>query len=983
MKPSFALDFRDGQIALLHRTSRGWQQVGATGLDAPDLGEALNYLRSTALGLSPRGVTTKLVIPNDQILYTQVHAPGPEVAKRKRQIRAALEGLTPYKVEDLVFDWWGNGPEVQVAVVPRETLAEAEAFAAEHRFNPVSFVAAPEDGRFAGEPFFGASALTATLLAAGEKVERDQDPISVMARDYPKAEPVVAPEVAPPAAKPEAAPEPEPVAQIPDLPEPAAPPPEPAAGPLAEPVAADPAPATAPAQDPAAVQPAAAEPEPEPVAEIEPEYDPLPDFRAARAPAAGVGAFDIKAMAVDLVDEAPMAEDVHDDAASVNDAAPAATEPQATMPARDAVTGAPATTQNEPSQNGPSQNAPTQNGPTQNGPALMAAFASRRLAGTDPEVEGPLEAAPADFAAAAAKAKKPPAVGPAPVQRPTVPRPAMAKPASLLPSAQRDTVPFPVKKAAAKFIPGKSGKLAITAPGIAVPRNDRNVVPMPKSAASGDETKAPRITAKGLTGLDGRPLPVRGKPRFLGLILTAILLVALAIVAAWSSFYLSSNETDPNAVPASNAVADTSATDPAVQTDTATADLAPTEALPSIEDEALSDGQGDQVATALGAPTVAGGDAIAEPPAAAVPVAEAAPAAEPAPTTSVVTNAAVAADPGNDPQDEIFLAAADTPPKTSDALELPQLAANSDPPPEAASPPPPFGTVYSFDAAGRIQPTPEGILTPEGVLLIAGKPVRVPPVRPATLATAASPVAPEAQTPVTEPEAVVADPALAGKKPRSRPAELVVSPETANQQGGVEAPELAPGPDSRFASVRPQKRAAALTQTAAVEPQVANGAAAASLAANGVQASVLAVAVSKKPAARPSGMDQAVEAAVAAAVRANAPQPEAQPELQAAALAPEAEAEPEVEAAAPSLPTNASVAKQATVKNALNLSRVSLLGIFGTSSGRYAMIRQAGGGIKKIKVGDTLDGGRVAAISATEVQYQKGNRMVTLSLPTG
>ena len=72
MKPPFALDFRDGVVALLHRTSRGWQEVGSTPLDAPDLTEALNYLRATALGLSPRGMTTKLVIPNAQVLYTQV-----------------------------------------------------------------------------------------------------------------------------------------------------------------------------------------------------------------------------------------------------------------------------------------------------------------------------------------------------------------------------------------------------------------------------------------------------------------------------------------------------------------------------------------------------------------------------------------------------------------------------------------------------------------------------------------------------------------------------------------------------------------------------------------------------------------------------------------------------------------------------------------------------------------------------------------------
>ena len=84
MKPSFALDFRNGHVALLHRTSRGWSQVGSTSFDAPDMVEALGYMRATALGLSPRGITTKLIIPNEQILYTEIHAPGPEPAKRRR-----------------------------------------------------------------------------------------------------------------------------------------------------------------------------------------------------------------------------------------------------------------------------------------------------------------------------------------------------------------------------------------------------------------------------------------------------------------------------------------------------------------------------------------------------------------------------------------------------------------------------------------------------------------------------------------------------------------------------------------------------------------------------------------------------------------------------------------------------------------------------------------------------------------------------------
>ena len=110
MKPTFALDLRNDTIGLLHRTSRGWQAVGEAAIDTRDLAEALGYLRSTALGLAPRGLTTKLVIPNSQILYVTVTAPGPDAGRRRRQIAAALEGRTPYPVKDLVFDWSGTGP---------------------------------------------------------------------------------------------------------------------------------------------------------------------------------------------------------------------------------------------------------------------------------------------------------------------------------------------------------------------------------------------------------------------------------------------------------------------------------------------------------------------------------------------------------------------------------------------------------------------------------------------------------------------------------------------------------------------------------------------------------------------------------------------------------------------------------------------------------------------------------------------------------
>ncbi len=242
MKPNFALKISDENLSLLHRTARGWLEIGVADFASPDLEEALGYLRRSALGLAPHGISTKLVIPNSQILYTEVEAPGPDAAHRKKQIRRALaRGLHPMRSMTLVFDWRGTGARVQVAVVAKETLSEAEAFANNHRLNPISFVAIPDQGKFAGEPWFGASELAPTLLPEGEKVERDQDPITVVGRDTPRQETAakataeaddapkskakapeeakaqkVAPKSEPEAAPPKAAPEPEAVKAQPE-----------------------------------------------------------------------------------------------------------------------------------------------------------------------------------------------------------------------------------------------------------------------------------------------------------------------------------------------------------------------------------------------------------------------------------------------------------------------------------------------------------------------------------------------------------------------------------------------------------------------------------------------------------------------------------------------------------------------------------------------------------------------------------------------
>ena len=77
-------------------------------------------------------------------------------------------------MDELAFDISADGGLTHVAAVALETVDEAETFAVEHGFGPVSFVAAPEDSGFQGEPFFGT-----TRAIRGTEVEPDSEAVEV------------------------------------------------------------------------------------------------------------------------------------------------------------------------------------------------------------------------------------------------------------------------------------------------------------------------------------------------------------------------------------------------------------------------------------------------------------------------------------------------------------------------------------------------------------------------------------------------------------------------------------------------------------------------------------------------------------------------------------------------------------------------------------------------------------------------------------
>lgn len=151
MTVEFALFLSPEGIALAHRQEAGhWALIGDTGLDVPDLGGALAELQALGEARGGTDFPTLLILPDDQILYTELDGLGGSAS-----IPGRLEGLTPYEVADLAYDWrdLGGGRAV-LAIVARETLDEAEGFAREHGFNGVGFAASPPVEKFPGVPLF-------------------------------------------------------------------------------------------------------------------------------------------------------------------------------------------------------------------------------------------------------------------------------------------------------------------------------------------------------------------------------------------------------------------------------------------------------------------------------------------------------------------------------------------------------------------------------------------------------------------------------------------------------------------------------------------------------------------------------------------------------------------------------------------------------------------------------------------------------------
>ena len=949
--PQVALDLSQDGITLLSRApdGAGWWREGGVRLDDPALPDALARLRDKAERRHGPDFASILLMPESQLLLTVLER---DDRPPQATIRAALEGRTPYAVEDLAFDWLERGDRLHVAVVAIETLLEAETFAVEHGLRPAGFAATITDAAFPGTARFGPTGTAETFLGGPLKMDLAQTPMVVV-----PAPPLPEPEPAPLVAEPEAEAE--------------APPPEEAPSADAgsvdtearEAATPEPAPSETPVPEERAEAPAA-EPEdaPDPVAAPEPEADPQPE-----------------------ADPEPEA------AAAPLDPAPAPPVPPS-PPAKAALTA----TRDPGFASRRRKTAPPE-APRGDGPSrLRPRLTTGRPAPDDRSPDGPSPAAPLSVGPSPAA----PTPGPAPAAKPARAEPTLGA-RTPKPKPKAEAVPTLATASAALAAPPRG------APVLPPPRPIADTAPADEAEA----LSLPGYARERAAAKRAGAAPKRGK---LGLWLTLGLLALLALVALWSLvapggpvarlwtadapvLAVAEPEPAPDPVPAATdaPVADIAAlperaTGSAVGSET----IAPPAPLALTAPDAPDAEPDAEIVVAAADPAILRSDSVPDlDPEAAIR------APDPLgsePETGTETGAetgtddalapepeAVEANPAPDgppvPQEspaDLYVASIDPAVLQGDAVALPPAPALD----------PAFKAPRAATAPATLpDATPGGVVTEAGYTVVAGRPGVMPAPRPGTSEDATVETAEAGEG---DPELAAAEAARRAElrriAPRPRPLDAAERVERA-ANGGLLRAELArakprPRPESAQA-VAAAVQAAAAAASAGLDAQAAEAARRAAEADSAAEAEAIEAARRAAAAAsvsrlaiprseRPDSRPRSVERAAARFVQRRQESREQAPAAQTASRSNQTLRQG---------PT--SVARAATERNVLRLNQINLIGVYGKPSARRALVRLSNGRYVKVEVGDRLDRGRVIAIGDRELSYRRGGRNVVLRLP--
>ncbi|MEP0641216.1 MAG: hypothetical protein ABJC93_20025, partial [Roseobacter sp.] len=150
MSYRWGFDLDMAAVRLMRREAGHWREVAVEKIDSHDIEQRLQALAEQI----DEGAPVDVFLPKDQILYTDIDITSENAAQG--EINTALEGMTPYPLEELAVDWEQTSPgKARVAAIARETLDEAFAFAESRgrRVSGYSSLADPAD--FPRLPDFG------------------------------------------------------------------------------------------------------------------------------------------------------------------------------------------------------------------------------------------------------------------------------------------------------------------------------------------------------------------------------------------------------------------------------------------------------------------------------------------------------------------------------------------------------------------------------------------------------------------------------------------------------------------------------------------------------------------------------------------------------------------------------------------------------------------------------------------------------------
>ncbi|MEM1374810.1 MAG: hypothetical protein AAGF78_10565 [Pseudomonadota bacterium] len=421
----------------------------------------------------------------------------------------------------------------------------------------------------------------------------------------------------------------------------------------------------------------------------------------------------------------------------------------------------------EPTEDAAAQPAPT---PAPEPPAPRPAPAAGKDAPPEPKAKAP----PVRLAA--------PIVPPTERTAPPVPSPITSAPAPLPEAAALAATLKPVEPAQGFAFQSQRSRTAQVAP------------PPPPRAPIQHSPAAEAAT------LDGAAVKSGGaKPRFLGLILTAVLIVALLAVAAFASIredglagvWQRLVPAGPDAPMTALAVPD------ADQAPPETVNIAPTPL--SVVDpprEVLPDTEALEAAEAE-VPLGASSDTELQRVYAASGIWPRAPAEPRAPLPSELSS--------------FYVTSIDTALAIGDAVALSPIAHDTDRRPATQALPPTAGATFRFNGDGLLIATPDGAVSPLGYTVIAGRPPLEPPLRTpsatdlteesARLAAFRPALRPDNLSEAAEREALggLTRLELAGFRPQARP-------ETTKAAEEVEVPDAPPSDYAVAASLRPENR---------------------------------------------------------------------------------------------------------------------------------------------------------------------------------